>query len=356
MGRHGNGFGKKGYSDQELQFENEDAKIQPWMIPVFAGIVVVIMLLCVLIWALTHREDRSVGNEAGESKEFSVIIDDDETGETAGTEAETEETEAETSETGGNTADGSETDGADGEGSEADESGGEGSERDESGTDENKTDASGADKSKSDASETDGSAKENSDQTVTGSEETATEQDTPEEPISGDTSMSFTAVDETVTAKDVLNLRSAPTTADSENVVSQLKNGESAKRIGVNNDTGWSKLEYNGQTVYAVSRYLTTDLAYKPPVQKTNPNRVNTLDGRVIIFTDCDDYISPKNYVNLRLEPSTSEGNATVHAQLNYGEVVHRTGYSADAGWSRVEYNGQVVYVVTSYMITVTVE
>ena len=85
-------------------------------------------------------------------------------------------------------------------------------------------------------------------------------------------------------------------------------------------------------------------------------NRLETLDGRVIIFTDCDDYISPKNYVNLRLEPSTSEGNATVHAQLNYGEVVHRTGYSADAGWSRVEYNGQVVYVVTSYMITVTVE
>ena len=309
MGRHGNGFGKKGYSDQELQFENEDAKIQPWMIPVFAGIVVVIMLLCVLIWALTHREDRTTGNEAGESKEFSVIIDDDETGETAGTDSETEETEAEASESGGNTAAGSETDGADGEGSESDEAG----------TDGNKT-------------------------------------DTPEEPISGDTSMSFTTVDETVTAKDVLNLRSAPTTADSENVVTQLKNGESAKRIGVNNDTGWSKLEYNGQTVYAVSRYLTTDLAYKPPVQKTNPNRVNTLDGRVIIFTDCDDYISPKNYVNLRLEPSTSEGNATVHAQLNYGEVVHRTGYSADAGWSRVEYNGQVVYVVTSYMITVTVE
>ena len=77
MGRHGNGFGKKGYSDKELQFENEDVKIQPWMIPVFAGVLVVVMLLCVLIWALTHREDRDVGNEAGESKEFSVIIDDE---------------------------------------------------------------------------------------------------------------------------------------------------------------------------------------------------------------------------------------------------------------------------------------
>ena len=301
MGRHGNGFGKNSYSDKELQFEDEGAKIQPWMIPVFAGILVVVMLLCVLIWALTHKEERAVGNDAEESKEFSVIIDNEETEESVETESETEE----------------------------------------SGSNENEA-------KESEEADTDANVAE--------TEATSQEQDILEEPISGDTSMSFIAVDETVTAKDVLNLRSAPTTADSENVVAQLKNGESAKRIGVNKDTGWSNLESNGQTVYAVSRYLTTDVAYKPPVQKTNPNRVNTLDGRVIIFTDCDDYISPKHYVNLRLEPSTSEGNATVHAQLNYGEVVHRTGYSADAGWSRVEYNGQVVYVVTSYMITVTVE
>ena len=315
MGRHGNGFGKKGYSDKELQFEGEDVKIQPWMIPVFAGVIVVVMLLCVLIWGLTHRGERSVGNDAGENDEFSVIIDEEETETTEGTEAGTEETEANGSD-----------------------------------EDEDVSEAGSPDK------ETDESAQENPAETFPGLEETPQDPEPPAEPVSGDTSMRFTAVDETVTAKDVLNLRSAPTTADSENVVAQLKNGESTKRIGMNNDTGWSKLEYNGQTVYAVSRYLTTDLAYKPPVQKTNPNRVNTLDGRVIIFTDCDDYISPKEYVNLRLEPSTSEGNDTIHARLNYGEVVHRTGYSADAGWSRVEYNGQVVYVVTSYMIIVTVE
>ena len=331
MGRHGNGFGKNSYSDKELQFEDEGAKIQPWMIPVFAGILVVVMLLCVLIWALTHKEERTAGNDAEESKEFSVIIDDEETEESVETESGTEESGSDEN--------------------EAKESGEADTDANVSGTEEN-----GEDESKTGESKVDEFTDENPEETFAGTEETSQGQEAPEEPISGDTSMSFIAVDETVTAKDVLNLRSAPTTADSENVVAQLKNGESAKRIGVNKDTGWSKLEYNGQTVYAVSRYLTTDLTYKPPVQKTNPNRVNTLDGRVIIFTDCDDYISPKNYVNLRLEPSTSEGNATVHAQLNYGEVVHRTGYSADAGWSRVEYNGQVVYVVTSYMITVTVE
>ena len=91
-------------------------------------------------------------------------------------------------------------------------------------------------------------------------------------------------------------------------------------------------------------------------MQPTNPNRVNTQDGRIIIFTDCDDHITPKEYVNLRTEPSTTEGNATVHCQVNSGEALHRTGYSPDSGWSRVEYDGKVLYVVSSYMVNVSAE
>lgn len=82
-------------------------------------------------------------------------------------------------------------------------------------------------------------------------------------------------------------------------------------------------------------------------------NRVSTKDGRVIVFTDCDDTVSPKEYVNLRLEPSTSEGNSTIHCRLNYGETVHRTGISEDSGWSRVEKDGVVCYVVTSLIYVV---
>ena len=89
--------------------------------------------------------------------------------------------------------------------------------------------------------------------------------------------------------------------------------------------------------------------ATEVPVSE-DKNRVVTQDGRTIIFTDCDDTISPKEYVNLRTEPSTSQGNGTVSCRLNYGETAHRTGFSADAGWSRVEYNEQVLYVVTSYI------
>lgn len=84
------------------------------------------------------------------------------------------------------------------------------------------------------------------------------------------------------------------------------------------------------------------------PSATADPNRVPTKDGRVIVFTDCDDFVTPKEYVNLRLEPSTSEGNATIHCRLNYGETVHRTGISEDSGWSRVEKEGVVCYVVTS--------
>ncbi|MCM1542353.1 MAG: hypothetical protein NC121_13980 [Blautia sp.] len=174
-----------------------------------------------------------------------------------------------------------------------------------------------------------------------------------QEPVSGTTAMEFTQDNADVTPKDVINLRSEPSTLNADNIVVQAKNGEILNRTGVNEATGWTRLDYNGETLYAVSQYLTTDLTYKTPVQAANPNRVSTLDGRIIIFTDCSDDITPKEYVNLRTEPSTSEGETTVRCQISNGEVVHRTGYSPDAGWSRVEYNGEVLYVVSSYMYTV---
>ncbi len=93
--------------------------------------------------------------------------------------------------------------------------------------------------------------------TVASSEEPASSEDTsePENPLG----MEFDSVDEYVTAKDVTNLRSEPSTDQGQlTVVTQLSNGQSAHRTGINADTGWSRLEYNGQVVYAVSQYLTT--------------------------------------------------------------------------------------------------
>lgn len=169
--------------------------------------------------------------------------------------------------------------------------------------------------------------------------------------------MVFQECHDKVTPKEVINLRSTPdTTAQTDNIVSQAVNGELLTRTGINSDTGWSRVEYNGQTLYAVSAYLTSDLSYQPPAVEGDFGRVSTKDGRIIVFTDCDDNISPKIYVNLRLEPSTSEGNDTVYCGLEYGQVVHRTGVSGDSGWSRVEYDGHVLYVVTSYIFVVESE
>ena len=168
------------------------------------------------------------------------------------------------------------------------------------------------------------------------------------ETVSEGAFMEFADVADTVTAKDVTNLRLTPSTVDEGNIISQLINGQTAERIGINEATGWSQLLYNGQTVYAVSNFLTTDLDYKTPLVAGDVNWVTTLDGRIIIFTDCDDYITPKEYVNLRVEPSTTEGDSTVRCQINNGDKVHRTGYSPDSGWSRVEYNGEILYVVSS--------
>ena len=37
---------------------------------------------------------------------------------------------------------------------------------------------------------------------------------------------------------------------------------------------------------------------------------------------------------------------------LKNGEYILRTGINTDVGWSRVEYNGQILYCISSYLIT----
>jgi uncharacterized protein YgiM (DUF1202 family) len=67
----------------------------------------------------------------------------------------------------------------------------------------------------------------------------------------------FDEVYENVTAKELVNLRTLPSTEHPDvKVVAQLKNGEVIVRTGINHDLGWSRVEYNGQTLYCVSRYL----------------------------------------------------------------------------------------------------
>ena len=317
----------------EEDFEQEEGIVlKPWMIPAFAGMLILAILICIPLWSLTHRSKNitSAGNGVNATTESVKDV----LAETVASEtSKTTDVQSESSSTESVSAESQEV---------AEQQPESGTQLQEAATKESQVAPAPAESQENPA--------------VTSEPGTGAENASVQEPISGNASMSFQEVSDSVTAKDVTNLRSVPSTEDAENVVGQLKNGESLARTGVNSDTGWSRLNLNGETVYAVTQFLTTDLSYKTPVTPSNPNRVSTLDGRVIIFTDCDDNVTPKEYVNLRTEPSTSEGQSTVKCQVNNGESMHRTGYSPDSGWSRVEYNGEVLYVVTSLVQGVTGE
>ena len=146
--------------------------------------------------------------------------------------------------------------------------------------------------------------------------------------------MDFREVNETVTAKEETNLRDIPSQGEEARVMYTLINGEKATRIAVSN-TGWSKVVFNGETYYALTNYLTTDMDYIPI--KTQ-------------FEEVNEKVTAKEYVNLRNIPSTTHEKSVVVAVLHKGEIAVRTGINTDVGWSRVEYNGQVLYCVSSHI------
>lgn len=74
---------------------------------------------------------------------------------------------------------------------------------------------------------------------------------------SNDQGVVFTEVKDYVTAVEVTNLRSEPSTAQGVNtVVAKLRNGENVLRVGMNEEVGWSKVIYNDQVLYASTAYL----------------------------------------------------------------------------------------------------
>ncbi len=147
----------------------------------------------------------------------------------------------------------------------------------------------------------------------------------------------YTAVNDTVTAKNEVNLREGAGT--NHNIVGTLKNGQTLSRTatGIN---GWSKLIYNGKTVYAITSYLTTDLTTKPQVSEQVTDSM---------YSTVNEQVTAKSETNLRTA-ATTNGSQVVYTLKN-GETVTRTGIGSN-GWSRLLYNGQTVYAVSSYLTT----
>ena len=178
--------------------------------------------------------------------------------------------------------------------------------------------------------------------------------------------MRFSQVNETVTPKDQVNLRNIPSQDSDSTVLATISNGEQVQRTGVS-DSGWSRVIYNGVTCYAVSRYLTTDLSapqtpepdnsapeagnQNTPVPETGGEATDmNVNGIRTQFTPCSDQVTAKIEVNLRTLPSVTNENSQVVYTLPNGEFIERTGYNTDYGWSRVVWNGQELYCVSSYL------
>lgn len=143
----------------------------------------------------------------------------------------------------------------------------------------------------------------------------------------------YTDINDRVTAKQEVNLREGAGT--NFNVVGKLKSGEFLTRIAVGNN-GWSKLLYNGKTVYAITSYLSNEVVVVP--------KEDIVAG--CKFTAVNDRVTAKHEVNLRALPTT---DSEILGSLKGGTFLDRTAVS-DRGWSRLSFNGQTVYAVTSYL------
>ena len=212
-------------------------------------------------------------------------------------------------------------------------------------------------------------------------ENQAKDSEAPEQIAGGpELGISFQEVQETVTAKIATNLRTEPGVKDDSTIVAQLKHGDTATRTGIG-DNGWSRVIYQGQTLYALTSYLTTDLnapaqtegSRKETMAESNSTKAENQapagqltetigpdaaasneetkewDFSKVVFTECQEEVTAKIETNLRTEPSTRSDD-TVVAKLIHGETVVRTGIGSN-GWSRVEYNVQTLYAVSSYLM-----
>lgn len=170
--------------------------------------------------------------------------------------------------------------------------------------------------------------------------------------------MAFVEANYEATAKNETNLRDIPDQTLDSHVMYTLKHGEKVLVTGFS-DSGWSRVIFNGNTYYAVTNLLTTDFsepeASNQEVQNTPVNEpAQTESGIKTVFADCYETVTPKIEVNLRLLPSVTNPDATVIATVKNGETFTRTGINAEYGWSRVEYNGQTLYCVSSYLWVVS--
>ena len=138
-----------------------------------------------------------------------------------------------------------------------------------------------------------------------------------------------------------LNLR-ANTSFEEDNVKVQVDAGAELKRTGYH--ATWSRVEYNGETYYCSTRYLTTSA----PV-----------DISSIVFTDVEEdmYILPEGAARYYSKPIQNDEGTYVAGFLSHGTLVKRTGVYYETendpemlGWSRIDIDGTAFYIRNSVL------
>lgn len=150
----------------------------------------------------------------------------------------------------------------------------------------------------------------------------------------------FEQVQDVVTPKELVNVRSTMDQGNDDNIIGSIENGIQVVRTGIGVN-GWSRILYNEESSYVLSNYVTTDLSYKLPTLEPN-------SGFNTQFSAVSEQVTAKEKVNLRNRPSV-ESPSEVIISLTNGEVATRTGIAGE-GWSRVEYLGQTLYCISSYL------
>lgn len=165
---------------------------------------------------------------------------------------------------------------------------------------------------------TDSTQEEVTQEQPTQEETTQEEPATQEQPADVSTADGLQEVDETVYAAETINVREADNETSTR--LGQLYVGESAKRTGVLSN-GWSRIEFNGQTGYVLSEYLSNTGGLQ---------EVKYLTSTVNIREQAD-------------ENSNRVGTGYLGAKVTRTAVL-------DSGWSRINCDGVVGYVKSEFL------
>ena len=131
---------------------------------------------------------------------------------------------------------------------------------------------------------------------------------------------------------DSLNVRSGPSTSYS--VLGKLNKG--TKVPVISEESGWSKINYNGKDAYVSSRYLSSISQNNNSSTPEKPSTPESVKETKEVNTDS---------LNVRSGPGT---NYSKIGTLKKGEKVGVI--SENNGWSKINYSGKEAYVSSSYL------